>query len=66
MSTNNCFFERVSALSIGILLLVGAIGFALIGLTVLPVVGLVVAVPVFALSVYFFRVHFNRQCEIRT
>jgi uncharacterized membrane protein len=66
MNATNCFFERVSALTIGILLLVGAIGFAVVGLTVLPVVGLVVAVPIFALSVYFFRVHFNRQCEIRT
>jgi len=66
MNPGNCFFERVSALTIGILLLVGALGFALVSLTVLPVVGLVVAAPLFALSVYFFRVHFNRQCQIRT
>jgi hypothetical protein len=46
--------------------MIGAIGLTIISITIIPVIGLVLAVPLFGLSVYFFRVHFNRQCQIQT
>jgi hypothetical protein len=66
MNSTNCFFERFSALTIAILLSVGAAGLFVISMTVMPFVGLIFAVPVAALAIYFFRVHFNRQCQIQT
>jgi hypothetical protein len=64
MSVKSCLMERFSALSIGVFLLIGAVGLGIISLVALPVIGLVLAIPVLALSLYFFRVHFNRQCQI--
>ena len=64
MSATSCLLERFSAFTIGVVLLVGGLGAVVIGLTVLPVLGLVFAVPFFLLSAYFIRVHFNKQCEI--
>ena len=64
MSATSCLLERFSALTIGVALLIGGLGAVVIGLTVLPVLGFVFAVPFFLLSAYFFRVHFNKQCEI--
>jgi hypothetical protein len=66
MNPTTCFFERFSALSIAVLLSVGAIGLLVISFTVMPFVGLIFAVPVGALAFYFFRVHFNRQCQIQS
>jgi hypothetical protein len=66
MNPTSCFFERFSALTIAVLLSIGAVGLAVISFTVMPFVGLIFAVPVAALAFYFFRVHFNRQCQIRT
>ena len=66
MSAVSCLFERISALTIGVLLSVGAVGATIIGFTVLPVIGLIIAVPLAALAVYFFRVHLNRQCQIQS
>jgi hypothetical protein len=65
-NATNCFFERISALTIGVILMIGAIGLTIISITIIPVVGLILAVPLFGFSVYFFRVHFNRQCQIQT
>lgn len=66
MNSMNCFFQRFSALSIAVFLLLGAVGLTIISFTVLPVIGLLLVVPVLAVSIYFFRVHFNRQCQIET
>lgn len=66
MNANHCFFERFSALTIGVLLSIGAVGLFVISLTIMPLVGLIFALPAAVLAIYFFRVHFNRQCQIQT
>ncbi|MCG8618419.1 MAG: hypothetical protein MI802_19550 [Desulfobacterales bacterium] len=62
--SNECIPQRISKFTLGIILLGAALGLVVIGVTLLPIIGLVAAVPVAALAVYFFRVHLNDQCEI--
>jgi hypothetical protein len=64
MSEISCFFERLSKLGIGLTLLVFGLGFVVIGLTIIPVFGLVLAAPVFLASGYFIKAHLNRECQI--
>tara|TARA_B100000614_G_C14439645_1_gene449668 strand:- start:185 stop:391 length:207 start_codon:yes stop_codon:yes gene_type:complete len=62
--SNECIPQRISKFTLGIILLGAALGLVVIGVTLLPIIGIVAAVPVAALAVYFFRVHLNDQCEI--
>jgi len=59
-----CFYEKLSKFSIGMILLVFSLAFMISGFTVLPVFGFVIAIPVFLISLYFFRAHLNRDCQI--
>jgi hypothetical protein len=64
MSAISCFIERLSKLGISITLLVFGLGLVVIGLTIIPVFGLVFAVPVLLASGYFIKAHLNRECQI--
>jgi len=64
MQTNACMPERISKWLLSLILLLGGIGFGVIGFTVLPVIGFLVAVPMLVLSGYFYRVHLNERCRI--
>jgi len=64
MNKNFCFYEKFSKFSIGMILLVFSLGLMVSGFTVFPVFGFVIAVPFFLISVYFFRAHLNRECQI--
>jgi hypothetical protein len=66
MKENECLPERLSKLMIGSLLLVGAVVLVLIGFTLLPLAGFILAIPVAALGIYFIKVHLNEKCEIET
>jgi hypothetical protein len=61
---DRCLPERISKLAIAILLLLGGVALVVAGFTVLPVIGLILAIPFLAFSFYFFRSHLNDQCEI--
>ena len=54
MNRRNCLFERASNIGVGSALLLIALGFVAITVTVLPPFGLLVAVPVTALAALFF------------
>ena len=58
MKTTQCVPEKISKFMIGSLMLAAAAGLVVIGMTLLPVFGFMLAVPVIALSVYIFRLHF--------
>jgi hypothetical protein len=62
---NSCLFERFSKIGLGILFLLISSVFMLSGFTVLPIFGFVIALPFFLLSLYFFRVHINKACQIK-
>jgi uncharacterized membrane protein YuzA (DUF378 family) len=64
MQTHVCLPERFSKLLLAVILLIGGFGFGIIGITVLPVIGLIFAVPMLVLAGYFYRVHLNERCRI--
>jgi len=45
-------------------LLTGAIGFIVIGVTLLPLIGFIVAIPFIALAFYFLNAKLDDHCEI--
>jgi hypothetical protein len=61
---NSCFVQRFSKVGLGFLFSLAALGFLISGITVLPIFGFVVAIPLAIVSIYFFRAHLNRECEI--
>lgn len=64
MKALNCLFERVSNFSVALILLFVGLAFLVISATILPVVGLIVAIPVLAGSVAFFVAHRSKQCSL--
>jgi len=64
MKATQCVPQKISKLLMGFVILAAAAGLILIGITLLPVFGIMLALPVIALSVYVFRLHLNDQCEI--
>ncbi len=64
MKATQCVPQKISKLMMGSIMLIAAAALVVIGVTLLPVFGLVLAVPVIALAIYIFRLHLNDQCEI--
>jgi hypothetical protein len=64
MKATDCVPQKISKLMLGSFLLAAASGLIVIGITLLPVIGFILAVPVIALAVYVFRLHLSDQCEI--
>lgn len=62
--SNFCLPERITKLTIAVVLLLGGVGMLLLGFTVLPVIGFAAAVPMLILAGYFFYARLNEQCEI--
>lgn len=61
---NLCLLERFSKLGLGLFFLITALGFMLSGITILPIFGFILAAPLLVVSVYFFRAHLNKSCQI--
>ena len=64
MKATQCVPQKISKLMMGSIMLAAAVALVVIGVTLLPIVGFVLAVPVIALAIYIFRLHLNDQCEI--
>ena len=64
MNTNDCKLERVSNVTIGFLLLIFGGLFTLIGITVLPVIGLMIAIPVLIVAGVFLAAPRSKACAI--
>ncbi|MCJ8498988.1 hypothetical protein [Desulfatitalea alkaliphila] len=62
----NCMPEKISKAAIGIVFCLLGLGMVVLGLTILPYIGLFIAVPFFVLAFYFFRSHLTESCEIKT
>jgi hypothetical protein len=56
--------QKLSKLLLGSLILVAAVALVIIGITLLPVFGFILAVPVISLAFYIYSLHLNDQCEI--
>lgn len=64
MKATECVPQKFSKLMMGSIMLAAAAALVIIGATLLPVFGFVLAIPVTALAIYIFRLHLNDQCEI--
>jgi hypothetical protein len=64
MRKSDCLFERASHWGVGAALLLMALGLSIIGITVLPVLGLLLALPVFFLSASFFLAPSSQECLV--
>ena len=61
---NTCLSAKISKMALGLFFLFISVGFMLSGITVLPVFGFIIAFPLLFLSLYFFRAHLNKACQI--
>jgi hypothetical protein len=64
MNKNDCKYERVSNVGVGLILLLIGLGLTVVGLAVLPVIGLIVAVPVLVLGVIFMVSPRSKACQV--
>ena len=64
MKRSTCFFERISNIGVGSALLLIALGFVVITVTILPPFGLLVAVPVMGLATLFLFARRSRECRL--
>ena len=64
MKTTQCVPQKISKLMLGSIMLAAAAALVVIGLTLMPIFGFMLAIPVTALAIYIFRLHLNDQCEI--
>jgi len=64
MKTTECVPQKISKLMLGLIMMGFAAALIIIGVTLMPVFGFLLALPVIALAIYIFRLHLNDQCEI--
>lgn len=60
----NCVPQTISKLTLAVVFTLLGLGAVVVGLTVLPFIGLLLSIPFFGLAFYFYRTHLTRQCEI--
>ena len=64
MDRQSCTNERYSNISIGLILLLGAVGLTLISFFIMPVFGLIFAIPVFIVAVIFMMAPRSKSCAL--
>lgn len=64
MNKNDCKLERVSNVTIGFILAGFGLLFSLLGITVLPVIGLLIALPVLIIAGIFLFSPRSKACAI--
>lgn len=64
MENAHCLYERTSKYAVAAILSVLAAVLFVSGITIFPLFGLILAIPVSYLAFYFFRAHLNKDCEI--
>ena len=64
MNRTDCKIERVSNVTIGFFLLLIGVFFTLIGIMIIPVIGLLFAIPVLLIAVIFLASPRSRACSI--
>ncbi len=64
MKLSSCMPQKISKFAIGLMLVAAALIMVILGFTVLPIIGQVLAVLILILAVYVFKLHLNDQCKI--
>ena len=63
MKIIKCAPQKAGKLIIGISGMVIAMVLFTLGITLVPVLGIVLSLPTFAISLYVLKLHMNNQCE---
>ena len=64
MNRMSCYFERISDFTIGLFLLFLGLALTLISFTIVPVIGLFIAIPVLVLAIAFLGAKRSRECAL--
>ena len=64
MKNMECVPQRISKFLLGSIIMLAAAGLIVLGITLLPVFGFVLALPVVALAIYIYQLDLNDRCEI--
>ena len=64
MNRIDCLLERPTSILVSIALFFMAMGLCVIGITILPVLGLILAVPIFGLSAVFLFMPPSEVCSL--
>lgn len=64
MNKTDCKYERISNVTVGFILLIIGMFFTLIGIMIIPVIGLLIAIPVLLIAVIFMASPRSNACSI--
>ena len=64
MNRISCYFERISDFAIGLFLLFVGLALTAISFTIIPVIGLFIAIPVLILAVAFLGAKRSKECAL--
>jgi hypothetical protein len=64
MKANYCFWERVTDEALGAIFVVIGLGFLVISFTIIPIFGLIIAIPVLFLGVAFMAAKRSKTCKL--
>jgi hypothetical protein len=64
MDRISCRFERLSNFSIALAFVAFGVLFILLGISVLPIFGFIIAVPALGAALMFFKAHRSEECSI--
>lgn len=65
MRTVKCVPQHLYKIILGFLVLANAVVLFILGITLLPVLGILLSLPTFAAAYYIFRLDLNDKCEIK-
>ena len=64
MNRLSCYFERFSDFAVGLFLLFLGIALTVVSFTIIPVFGLIIAIPVLVLAVAFLGAKRSKECAL--
>jgi hypothetical protein len=64
MNRISCYFERISDFAIGLFLLFVGLALTVVSFTIIPVLGLFIAIPVLILAIAFLGAKRSRECAL--
>lgn len=64
MKNTNCLSQTISKYALSSVFVVFALGLVVLGVTILPIAGLILAVPVAGVAFILIRSRLNNQCQI--
>jgi hypothetical protein len=64
MNRISCHFERISDFAVGLFLLFVGLALTIVSFTIIPVLGLFIAIPVLILAIAFLGAKRSRECAL--